>query len=341
MKISAAAIQKTVDNPEFLQIDVNLDRVVSSLNTRHWKWTLREEVECNQSLLEFLTDKLPHIDSLTWPERSDWGGIHVNGKPASLTMGKLPCPCWIEYYEPKLSVAEARAELTTFDPEQHIVYEDDSLAVVFKPASLHSNPPREQQQINLRHSLDKYYGSAIHLPSRLDFSTAGLLIISRHASAHRAVQYLYQKRQVEKFYLCKGQGIPRWKYLELSAAIDDDPRHRVLRQLVASGGKEALTGFTALKFYPEESATLFCAKPFTGRTHQIRLHAAGLGHNLYGDDFYCGPPAESLHLLCYRLLFPHPQHGGTLDIRVPDNLLPSWLPRQNYADLLRETLPSR
>jgi len=242
----------------------------------------------------------------------------------------LSQPCKVEYFEPKIGFAEMETLYPVFHPEQHVIYEDDDLIAVFKPAGLPSKPSKEQQKFSLLASLERYAGRRLHLPSRLDAATAGLIIASKTKRAHAPLQQSFERRQIHKHYLLETEGRVDWKRRTVNAAIDRDPRHPVLRRTVADGGKKAVTRFVLLCASTftsdgrEHSAAVLLAEPLTGRTHQIRVHSASLGLPIIGDAFYGGIPDKDLHLLSYRLQMPHPLTGRPLSIELPPALLPEW-----------------
>lgn len=340
MKTEASEPSCVTEDHETVTVAVNLQRLQNSLNSTYHRWIIRNPDEGDCSLKEFLIEKLPHLSKDSWEERSAWGGIHLMGKPASLDTRPLPVPGWVEYFEPRESLAQAKAELTPFDPSIHLLYDDEWIAVAFKPGKLHTNPAREQQSVCLRNALETHYKHAVHLPSRLDFSTSGIILVSKHPEAHKPVQHLYQKRLIQKYYLLGTESIPTWEKLTLSAPIAQDKRHPILRCLSTHEGKSATTKFLRLSQNKDANTSLLLAKPYTGRTHQIRLHIAALGHRILGDSFYNGLESPRLQLLCYALHFPHPKSNKLLKIQVPETLLPEWVQQHITIDSLNKTLVS-
>jgi len=312
---------------------MNLDRVFETLTSKHWSYIYRESAP--SSLIEALKRELPHINPLSWAQRLSWGGVYVNGR-ACFGDRPLEAPCRVEYYEPKFDLAEAGH---VFPPlkREHIIYEDDELIAVFKPAKLPCLPTREQKHFNLRSKLLEYLNTrnssgTLHLPSRLDTSASGLVIASKSARMHKELQRLFEKRQIIKSYLLETPGRVDWDETQVNLPIGKDSRHPVLRKVVQDGGKDAVTTFHFLygsEFNPQDGpaieTSILCAKPLTGRTHQIRVHALTLEGPIIGDNFYGGLPAGNLHLLSYQLQFKHPFTHKTMDIRVPDGLFPPWL----------------
>lgn len=311
-------------------MEINVERLTNAFTSKHWRFIFKSDAECPATLLAALLQHLPHITADSWPERLAWGGVFVNGVPVAAD-ARLSPPCQLEYFEPKETLSLTRECLPRFDPSRYVIYEDGDLIVVFKPARLSCHIAREQRHCSLFSYLQDYTGRRIHMPSRLDFSTAGLVVASKSPSMHAPLQQLFETKQIQKAYLCEVSGPAPWKAKTVIAAIDKDPRHPVLRRVVDSGGKPSETKFisccpSSLNQTPGEPATsLIAAYPRTGRTHQIRVHLAHLGLPIVGDNFYNGHPAPELRLLSYAVEFTHPLTNERLSVRLPESLLPAWL----------------
>jgi RluA family pseudouridine synthase len=298
----------------------DLVRIEETFITKHWDWKLLE-LTTPVFLLDALQQKLPHITSESWPERLAWGGAFINGVEA-IANRLLPIPCRIEYYEPKFDYTKAHSFFPAFDTDR-ICFEDEHLLVYVKPGGLPCVPAREQRYNNLRSYLDKYLGRPIHMPSRLDMSTYGLVPVSKHPLTHDALQQIFQRRQIEKRYILKTPHAPNWITCEVSQNITKHPGHPVLRCCSSQDGKQALTGFEVLN--SDSTGSLILATPHTGRTHQIRVHAHSLGCSIIGDNFYQGVKHQTLHLACFQLIFNHPLSHERLTIEIPQKLRPLWM----------------
>ena len=168
------------------------------------------------------------------------------------------------------------------------------------------------------------------MPSRLDTSTDGLLILSLNKKTHNYLQQAFERRLVCKRYLLASHNDPGWRLKFVSANITKDHSHPVLRKVPHdNSGKRCLTIFSACG--SEEGNSVFMARPLSGRTHQIRVHAAHIGIPIKGDNFYGGISSGNLHLISYYLGFWHPFKKEFLEFTLPNQFLPSWaLP---YVDL--------
>jgi len=299
-------------------------RVKNALSSIYWKWYVKGE-DSTLRLIEFLNQKLPHIPLSSWPERLLYGGVYLNAR--AVTVDKpLRSPSIIEYYEPKYKIDNADKIFPVFSND-NIIFEDDYLLAIYKPAGLPSLPSREQKAHCLKNQIEHYLSTKIHMPSRLDASAQGLILISKSPEMHGPLQRLFENRKIKKMYLLATSGQITWTEKTVTEPITRSPHHPVLR-MPAESGPEAKTIFTLQKSSAQDSIELpyhiISAEPVTGRTHQIRVHTASIGAPILGDNFYGGQEAKSLHLLSYSLSFTHPLTQEKLTIKVPDRLLPEW-----------------
>jgi tRNA pseudouridine32 synthase/23S rRNA pseudouridine746 synthase len=229
----------------------------------------------------------------------------------------------VEYYEPKFSIAESIRLFPKFSAD-NIVYEDADLIAAFKPGKLPCTPSREQRHHSLKAYIEKYLGKEVHMPSRLDTSAQGLVVMSRSKRMHKHLQHAFEKHSAEKYYLLEVAPAVKWSRKMVDNLIAEDPTHPILRQVVQSGGQKAQTYFRVLRPGIDNQSSLLLAKPRTGRTHQLRVHTAHLGHPIVGDNFYGGIEAPDLHLLSFRLRFFNPLTDKQVEIELPQNLIPDW-----------------
>lgn len=294
---------------------MDLERIRNAFSSTYWRF--EHYGPKSQSLLSLLCEKLPQIAVDSWPERLNFGGVFVNGL-AAYGDRSLPIPAKVEYYEPKFPVTDASSYYSQFKKE-YILFEDVDLIVVFKPNKLPSMPAKEQRFFNMKTYLENHLGQTVHLPSRLDTSTQGLLIVSKTARMNGPLQNLFARKIIKKFYLFESSTQVPWKNLVVENVIGKHPGHPVLRMVNGEDSIEAQTKFTRIG-----DTNFVCAQPKTGRTHQIRVHASYVGCPIMGDNFYEGTIAPELHLLSAGLHFLHPFSGENIRISVPEQLFPSW-----------------
>jgi len=207
-----------------------------------------------------------------------------------------------------------------------IVYEDDDLLVVDKPAGLAVHPAPGHASHTLVNAL------LAHCPElsgvggegrpgivhRLDKDTSGLLIVAKNDAAHAALARQLGARQVEKTYLALVRGRVDPAEGLVDAPIGRHPVHRK-KQAVVEGGREARTRYRVLRAL--DGYSLVEVRPESGRTHQIRVHFASIGHPVAGDALYgrgAAPPSLRRQFLhAQRLAFRHPRTGDRLELDAP------------------------
>jgi 23S rRNA pseudouridine1911/1915/1917 synthase len=222
-----------------------------------------------------------------------------------------------------------------------VVYEDDDLLVVDKPAGMVVHPAPgnwtgtlvnalKGRGASLSEAVDEGREGIVH---RLDKETSGLLLVAKSDRAHRGLGAALQARQIVRRYAALSWGHLNEERMTIEKPIARDPRDRK-RMAVVSTGRPARTDLTRLARF--DSADLLRAHLFTGRTHQIRVHLASIGHPVVGDDTYGGGGGRKLMGLPLRrhflhaawLIFRHPVTGETVDLRSP---LPEELHRAIVA----------
>jgi tRNA pseudouridine32 synthase/23S rRNA pseudouridine746 synthase len=201
-----------------------------------------------------------------------------------------------------------------------IVYEDDELAVINKPAEFLSVPGKNIYDSVYARVQERYPNATGPLiVHRLDMSTSGLLIVAKNKAAHQQLQRQFIKRNVKKRYVALLDGIIQEDEgvidLPLRVDLDDRPRQLVCYE----HGKNAVTHWKVIK--RTDTQTLIHFYPITGRTHQLRVHAAhslGLNAPIVGDDLY-GTKADRLHLHAEWIQVNHPVTHKKIQFQVdPD-----------------------
>jgi 23S rRNA pseudouridine955/2504/2580 synthase len=210
--------------------------------------------------------------------------------------------------------------------ENRVVFEDEAMLVLNKPVGMavHGGSGTSFGVIEgLRHLRpDARFLELVH---RLDRDTSGLLLVAKKRSALRVLHELFREDQVEKRYLALLAGAWGQKQWLVDAPLEKNIAQGGERMVrVSSQGKPAQTHFRRLQRF--EQATLVEAKPVTGRTHQIRVHAAHLGHPIAGDERY-GKEEDNrvfrqlglkrLFLHAADLAIAHPVSGETLRLHAP------------------------
>lgn len=193
-----------------------------------------------------------------------------------------------------------------------IIYADDSLLVVNKPAGLLAVPGRgEDKQVCLASRLQKDFPDAL-IVHRLDMATSGLMVFARGVEMQRRLSQLFRERAVEKRYVAVVSGKIAPEAGEINLPIAADWPNRPLHKIDLAAGKPSLTRYRSLSLVNGNSRVEL--EPVTGRTHQLRLHMTAIGHPILGDALY-GDVASAPRLLLHAqvLRFAHPLIGETLN----------------------------
>ncbi len=180
-----------------------------------------------------------------------------------------------------------------------IVFEDDALLVINKPAGLVVHPGAGNPSGTLVNALLHHDSTLNQLPRagivhRLDKDTTGLLLVGKTLETYTALVRQMQAREIDRHYIALVQGHIVGGST-LTTGYGRHPRHR-LKMAVCTGGKEAITTYSVKKHYPKAHATLLNLKLMTGRTHQIRVHMAHIHHPILGDTLYSGRPKHPKNL---------------------------------------------
>ena len=206
-----------------------------------------------------------------------------------------------------------------------IIYEDDYLLAVNKPAGISTIPSRQHPSGTLANAIVHYYEQighcgAVHFVNRLDLDTSGLVLIAKHRHTHHLFSLAQEEQAIVKKYLAIIPGKP-----EIPEDRIDQPIARtsdsIIKREVRPDGQMASTIYTTLSTfsYQNKICSLVQLHLLTGRTHQIRVHMSWLGHPLLGDSLYDGDctnmQRQALH--CTFLQFQHPVTGETITIEAP------------------------
>lgn len=194
-----------------------------------------------------------------------------------------------------------------------LVFADDTLLVVDKPPGMLSVPGRgDGVTDNLVTRVSAVFADAL-VVHRLDQATSGLMLFARGLPMQRALSLLFEKRRVQKRYEAVVAGVPAGTEGEIDMPLRLDWPQRPRQVTDVFAGKPALTRWRALGPVPRDdgAATRMALFPLTGRSHQLRVHMAFIGHPILGDDLYAPPVPRSPRLLLHaaELALVHPLHG--------------------------------
>jgi 23S rRNA pseudouridine1911/1915/1917 synthase len=279
----------------------------------------------------FLRGKFPAASRSAWQRLIEEGCVRVDGKPVKPTHSPRAGER-IEIRWPEARPAETRPEAMPLD----ILFEDQSLLVLNKPAGLVVHPAAGHEEHTLVNALLHHCQGSLSgiggvarpgIVHRLDKHTSGCLVVAKNDATHLALSAQFAERQVEKIYQAILCGELARESGEIRAAITRHPSHR--KRMTArddDNGRAAHTSYRVLEKL--NSATFVEAQIHTGRTHQVRVHFQFLGHPLAGDATYGArqnkrlteltgyePPRVLLH--ARELSFVHPRTQKQLSFEAP------------------------
>ncbi|MBK8902345.1 MAG: RluA family pseudouridine synthase [Anaerolineaceae bacterium] len=279
-------------------------------------------------LLDYLAGRFTYQTRDTWQARIDAGEVTCNGRPT--------IPHQIVRQGDVIACDLPEPPLPEINLDYQLVYEDPWLLAVNKPGNLKVHGHGRFVQANLvyqlRYSHTPPYPEAT-LINRLDRDTSGIVLLARDADTLREVQAQFAARTVAKTYLAVVQGIPAAAVQTIDLPIDRLPSAEgVYRFGVVKGGKPAQTAVEVIRPFPPHH-TLVRLTPQTGRTHQLRVHLAAIGHPIAGDRLYTlndaeflawcednsrdGVPLPRQALHCAQTTIWHPQLKRPLTLTAP------------------------
>jgi 23S rRNA pseudouridine1911/1915/1917 synthase len=268
----------------------------------------------------YLHERLPEYSRARLQEWIKTGRVRVDGKPqkrSHLLHGSEA----IDVEPAELPPLHAEAE----DLPLEILYEDADVIAVNKPAGMvvHSGAGRHSGTLvnALLHRFRKLstVGGALRpgIVHRLDRLTSGVILVARSDKSHRHLAEQFSSRQVEKVYLALVHGRVKADRGKITTPITRDPVRRVRMTARLASGRSAISEYKVLGRF--DKFTLLEVRIGTGRTHQIRVHLASIGHPVAGDKLY-GAPASGLgryFLHAQRITFTSPSSGDRITVEAP------------------------
>jgi 23S rRNA pseudouridine1911/1915/1917 synthase len=256
-----------------------------------------------QKLGEYLFDNLRDLSKMYLRELIKTGKCEVNGNLVNSGYRLRPR----DFIEIEADLSRGTA-MRPEAVELNIVFEDDEIIVVNKPAGMLVHPSHRENSGTLLNALSFYLNISSRklirpgLPHRLDKQTSGLIVVAKTPRAHRILSGHFMRKRVEKLYLALVDGVVSTDEGSMNAPIG---RHAEIKHWgVKHDGKVSETNFRVKERFAD--TTLLELEPVTGRTNQLRIHCEAIGHPIVGDTRRGGSRFNRLCLHAWQLAFPHP-----------------------------------
>lgn len=290
--------------------------------------------ETGQRLDKWLSARLPELSRTRVKQLVEQGQVALAGATIADASAKVKAGQDYAVLLPADQPAEPEAQ----DIALAVVYEDDDLIVIDKPAGMVVHPAPgspDQTLVNalLAHCGDSLSGiGGVRRPGivhRIDKDTSGLLVVAKNDRAHHALSEQFASHSLERAYKAVVWGVPSPTTGEIEGAIGRSPQDRKKMAIVTHGGKHAHTRYRVVRPYASGTVSMVECRLSTGRTHQIRVHMTSISHPLVGDQTYGRSraaklkaipesarralaefPRQALH--AYLLGFKHPTTGEVI-----------------------------
>lgn len=279
---------------------------------------------------KFLAHKLPEQSRSRLQTLIKEGAVKVNGELIAKSGFIIEDGVSVEITIPTVVSSELTPESIILD----VIFENHDLAIINKPAGMVVHPAAGHDTGTLVHAALARFtdlqgiGGELRpgIVHRLDKDTSGLIVIAKNELSHRWLQDQFKSRKVEKIYIALVDGKPPTPTGRVEAAIARDPSHRKKMAVVSEAkGRSSITEYRTLESF--NNHTLIEAHPFTGRTHQIRLHMAFLKCPITGDTVYgrSHPSIEMhrhfLHAAKLKIILPGESTPRVFEASLPSELM--------------------
>ena len=301
-----------------------------------------EEKDKNQRIDKFLSDKISktnqNISRTRIKNLIEESAILINEKICQDASYKIKGDEVIEINIPDPKPTNLIPKKIPFE----VIFEDEFMMVINKPHGLTTHPGNGNHQETLANALLEYCGDNLSgingvlrpgIVHRLDKDTSGLMVVAKNDLAHQSLAKQIQERTLKRNYLALCSKVPKPLKGKIKKNIDRSRINRLKMTIVQNGGKEAITNYEVKEIFQNGLFSLVECKLETGRTHQIRVHMASIGHAIIGDQLYGnrgkfskdlpeniknaleGLKRQALH--SYKISFFHPKTSREMDFEIP------------------------
>ena len=197
------------------------------------------------------------------------------------------------------------------------LFEDDALLAFDKPAGLLAVPGRGPDKQDCLWQRVRGHWPEARVVHRLDMATSGLMLFARSAEVQRRLSDAFAARQVDKRYVAIVDGRMPGPSGRIELPLAADWPRRPMQKVDTQHGKASITDWELLGYDEFDHASRLALQPLTGRTHQLRVHLAAIGHPILGDALYAPPALQGARLMlhAHALQFMHPLQGHVVQIR--------------------------
>ncbi len=276
--------------------------------------------DAGKRLDQFLRERLPQFSRSRLQDWIEQGRVLVDGSPAKRS--------YLVKGAERIHVQPGELPPLRATPEDlplEVLYEDADVIAINKPAGMVVHTGAGQHSGTLVNAVLHRFGKLSSVGGelrpgivhRLDRFTSGVILIARHDAAHRNLAEQFASRQVEKIYVALVHGRLKNDQGRITTPIARDPVRRVRMTARLDHGRQAITSYQVLKRF--DRLTFLEVKIGTGRTHQIRVHLASIGHPVVGDKLYGAPASElgRFFLHARQITFTSPSSAERITVNAP------------------------